>query len=236
MPLFNPSTASGNFTVQKAGTTVASRPTINFIEGSNISETVADNPGATSVDVTIAASVGAASAAGAYAVGTLNTFGEGSCLGDTLANIASQFIAAAAWPTANKAFYIPVQLLVAVTVYKIAWYNGATVGTNSVDVGIYTEAGTKIISTGSTLTAGASQPQVVDIADTALAPDTYFLAMAMNGTTDTVFRNAANGNHHRASGVQQQLTAFALPATATFAAYSDAYVPVIAAVFESSVF
>lgn len=236
MPLFNPSTASGNITVQKAGATVGSRSTLNFIEGSNISETVFDNPGATSVDVTIAASVGAASQAGAYMVGTLSSFGEGSISGEMVLNIGSAYTGTGTWGAANRAYYIPVQVLTTITVYKMVWLNGATVGTNSIDVGIYTAAGTRLVSGGGVLTSGVSVPQVVDITDTVLTPDTYFLGMSMNGITDTVLRNASNALQHRASGVQQQSTAYPLPATMAAAGQTDGFVPAVLAVYESATF
>lgn len=44
--------------VSKAGTTIGTRKQINFIEGSNSTLTVADNPGSDRVDVTVAASGG----------------------------------------------------------------------------------------------------------------------------------------------------------------------------------
>jgi len=54
-----------------------------------------------------------------------------------------------------------------------------SVGTNTVDCGIYNEAGTtKIASIGPTTTSGASAPQYVAFgASQTLAPDTYQLAM-----------------------------------------------------------
>lgn len=51
----------GAVEVAKAGTLISTRPRINLIQGSNVTLTVADNPGANRADVTIAAAAGAAS-------------------------------------------------------------------------------------------------------------------------------------------------------------------------------
>lgn len=44
--------------IRKAGTIISRRRDINFIEGSNITLTVADNPSSKRVDITIASSGG----------------------------------------------------------------------------------------------------------------------------------------------------------------------------------
>jgi hypothetical protein len=50
--------AASNLVFSKAGITVGTRPQLNLIEGSNVTLTVADNPGDNRVDVTIAATGG----------------------------------------------------------------------------------------------------------------------------------------------------------------------------------
>lgn len=49
-------------TIQSAGTPVTQRPTLNFIQGSNVTLTVADNAGSNRTDITIASTGGGASA------------------------------------------------------------------------------------------------------------------------------------------------------------------------------
>lgn len=44
--------------IRKAGTLIARRRTINFIEGSNVTLTISDNPSSDRVDVTIASTGG----------------------------------------------------------------------------------------------------------------------------------------------------------------------------------
>jgi hypothetical protein len=237
MPLFNPLTASGNVTVQKGGAVVGSRPAVNFIEGASVSIAAVDNPGASDVDVTVAASVGGAAASGAYMVGTLSTWGEGSVMGDLSANSLNVWQIAGTWPVANLAIGCPVQLLTAVTIYQLAWLNGATVSGN-VDIGIYNEAGTRLVSSGSTAQAGVSQSQAANTTDLALVPDTYFLVMSCDNVTATFGRYTGSFVLSRACGVIQQTAAFPLPATLAtpFTAIGQAFVPAIAAIYELATF
>lgn len=149
-------------------------------------------------------------------------------IGVELAGITSSFSSSAAtWPTANKAFYLPFRLAYPVIATKMFWLNGATVGTNAVDVGIYDQAGNRLVSIGSTTTSGASTVQTVDITDTTLNPGLYYMAMAVNGTTDTSFRTAPTAPMSRMLGIYEQTSAFALPATATFAVATAAHIPFI---------
>ena len=125
-------------------------------------------------------------------------------------------ISAVAWPTANKAFYFGISLPQPVIATKVWWLNGATVGTDSVDVGVYSADGTRIISGGGTVTSGASTTQMVDITDTMIPAGAIYLAMSMNGTTDTTFRAQGPTTvfQHKFLPVYHQTTAYVLPATA----------------------
>lgn len=97
--------------------------------------------------------------------------------------------ASAAWLGINTAVFIPFTIEQAVTVYRMGWYNGTTVGTNNLDAGIFDRTcSTLLVSTGSTLSAGASAPQQVDVTDTFLPAGDYHIALSCNGTTATVFR------------------------------------------------
>lgn len=233
MPVYNPSTATSSVTVQKAGTTIGSRPTLNLIEGTNATLTVADNAGLSEVDITVASTAGASSTAGEVVNGTLSTSGEGSIAAENMAFVGATN-SSGVWPAANRAIYVAVQLAFPVTVYQVGWWNGTAVSGN-VDVGIYDETGARLVSTGSTAQAGTSTIQTVDIADTALVAGTYFLAMAMDNTTGQVMRVSAQTLIQQVSPVAQQATAFPLPTTSTMATLALAYLPALSFQYAAAV-
>lgn len=123
------------------------------------------------------------------------------------------------WTTANLACYYPFYLPSYSVVLKLWWVNGGT-ATGNVDCGVYTEGGTRIVSTGSTGQSGASAIQEVNITDTTLAPGRYYMALACSSASSTIRSGLPNTNQCRSMGVLEQATAFALPSTATFAQVS----------------
>lgn len=152
------------------------------------------------------------------ASGTVNAFCMAS-LADLVMMRKAIFNTSTAWTTANRAIYIPFYIEAPVTAFQMAVSNGATVAGN-LDLGIYDVLGNKIVTKGTTVQTGASVMQALDITDTVLAPGTYFMAMSTDSTTATYIGSpviSGTGELFRAFGVQEQLTAFPLPATATFA-------------------
>lgn len=121
--------------------------------------------------------------------------------------------AAGAWTSANRAYYYPFHLEHPETFTQAFWINGATVGNNHVDVGVYTAAGKRLYSTGSTTTAGASAAQKVTGLTWTLPAGDFYLAMAVDGTTDTFQR--ATGTDLNEVGAFMEASAFPLPATMT---------------------
>lgn len=148
-----------------------------------------------------------------------------SMTGTQLANFSA--IGSGTWPTANLAIFIPFRITAPMTA-KLLWVaNGATASGN-IDLGIYDVAGTRIINKGSTAQSGTSAIQTLDITDTQIGPGVFYLAMAMDNTTGTTARYVPTAVTLCAFiGAAQMASAFALPATATFAAASNAYVPII---------
>lgn len=126
---------------------------------------------------------------------------------------------AVAWATANKAFYMPFSVDAPVTIVKMLVINGATVSGN-IDVGIYDRGGARLVSSGSTAQSGVSAVQEFNITDTVLNPGLYYLACAMDNTTGTLEMWTPSASLSRSFGLAEQASAFALPATATFAALS----------------
>lgn len=160
------------------------------------------------------------------AAGVIST---ASALGGSLSNAAA---ASTAWPSANLAIFVPFRLRAPVVVCKLVTGAGATAAGNF-DVGIFDAQGNKIVSSGATA-KGASVEQISDITDTQIGPGVYYLAMAADGTNnyEMVVPTGTSPvplQKTRLYGVVQMATAYTLPATATFAAATNAPIPAIAA-------
>lgn len=136
--------------------------------------------------------------------------------------------ASAVYPAANRALYIPFRISTPFLVKTLFCLNGAAVSGN-IDVGIFGQAGARLVSAGSTPQAGTNAIQIFDVTDTLLGPGRFYLAVAMDNGTGTLFRSAPTTVFPAGQGAAQQATAFALPATATLATYSSGYIPVIGA-------
>lgn len=130
-----------------------------------------------------------------------------------------------AYPTANKAFYIPFRLRFPITVTSL-WTANGTNASQTRDVGIYSWDGRRIVSAGSTAGSGTSTLQVYSITATTIGPGMFYLAMASSGTTNA-FLAAGPGDvrNEKPLGMFEQTTAFPLPATATFGTMVATYIP-----------
>lgn len=150
------------------------------------------------------------------------------CLGLDLLYVLSGGVGSAVW-TANLATYVPLVTRQPILVSQFFWMNGTVVDGNT-DVGIYSEDGaTKIASTGSTLNAGTSQIQTVDVSDVILATNRrYWLALASDSGTQTFWRGTPTARAQGFIGVKQQTSAWSagLPSSATFADPSVAVLPI----------
>lgn len=137
----------------------------------------------------------------------------------------------AVWPSANLAIFIPFRLAVPQIATRLFWSNGGTVSGN-VDAGLYSEDGTRLISTGSTAQAGVSAIQTVDITDTLLGLGSFYLALAVDNVTATIARLVfSTAAANKVLGLAEQAAAFALPANATFATVGQAYIPLVGVLF-----
>ena len=155
----------------------------------------------------------------------IHTLGAYSIGQESGRSVGSSSAASAAWPSANLAILIPFRLPAPLLVQRLFLLNGATASGN-VDIGIYDVAGTRLVSTGSTAQSGTSAVQSVDVTDTPLAAGLFYLALAMDGTTGTVQRKTtSNVASCKALGMAQVASAFALPATVTFATCTNAFIP-----------
>lgn len=150
----------------------------------------------------------------------IQSHGPAGLIGDMLSSGSS----AQVWQTTNRAIFMPIFLEYPVLAQAMAVR--VSVQSGNLDVGIYTLAGAKIVTSGTTAVAAAGL-QILDIADTWLAAGTYFLALSVNNTTASFFGSAQTDEVAVVCGVQQMNSAFVLPATATFANPQNSLQPLI---------
>lgn len=139
--------------------------------------------------------------------------------------------ASAAWPSANRALFVPFRLPRQMTVYQgvVGCGSGST---GNFDVGVYDSAGNKIVSSGATARA-ASTEVVANMTDTAIGPGLFYMAVAVDGTTNIVQQVPAAVGLTKMLGVLEMGSAYTLPATATYATVSAANIPMMALYFRS---
>jgi hypothetical protein len=130
----------------------------------------------------------------------------------------------ATWPTASLAMFYPTLIEVPVLATQIIVENGSPVSGN-VDVGIYNEFGTRLVSIGGAVQTGANALQVFNITDTFLAPGIYYRAIVFDNITAQIIRSSPPVELLRGAGVMQMATAYTLPTTATFAPCTTSCVP-----------
>lgn len=139
----------------------------------------------------------------------------------------SNTAATAAWPTANKAIFVPFRMTRPYLVTQMFTMNGG-VASGTVDIGIYTEDFTKIVSNGAVNQAGTNSVQTYNITDTLLGPGSYYMAMVISNTTGTTFRVASWGQAAllRLLGVLEQTSASPLPTLAAPVGITSIYLPI----------
>jgi len=149
-------------------------------------------------------------------------------VGAKLASIISTAAAAAVWPAANRTIYVPVTPHVPLLVKRMFVLNGGVVGTNTITVALYSSDSNALpasrLVTANATSAGANACQYFDITDTTLAAGVlYYMAVALNGTTATVFR-VQDGT---TNGAYTKFTEDTVcPATATPVVSATSYLPI----------
>lgn len=156
-------------------------------------------------------------------------------LGGFFANTANNGASIAVLDAALRVYYIPVRVPHRLPIRRVQWWNG-NLTTGTVDVGIYTESGVLLISTGATSTGLSSNWQSVAMS-TVLPRGRYYIGfVATSATQQFMVRSyASNGTIAlRSAGVLQQTVATGVLATsaspATFAAFTGIKIPFFALV------
>ncbi len=159
----------------------------------------------------------------------INNYGD-TMLGETL-RCTTSTASTNVYTTANTAIYCPFILPWSFLAQNILVR--VTTQSGNIDVGIYNEKGTRLVSSGST-TVAAAGTQVFNITDTWLTAGTYFMAVNVDNTT-AAFHSMVNtvlvDSIGRANGLQiQAVGAVTLPNPATFAAYTALSVPMMSVI------
>lgn len=147
-------------------------------------------------------------------VGRINSVAHTWTFGHYVSALGVTVINAGTGMVANQAYYIPLRVPFPVSISQAYVWNGATI-TSNFDIGVYTTAGTKLASIGSTAQSGASAVQKVAFS-LVLAASEYLLAFAADTNTGlygNVLLAATSGTYP--IGFRQEASAFPLPATAT---------------------
>lgn len=126
----------------------------------------------------------------------------------------------------NRACFYPFAVGDPILVSSAWWRNGTGTINGSVECGIYTEQGRRLVTTGSVTQVTSNVIQSASLSSPLhLTFGVYYAAFASNSATGTFFRWTVSENF-RMLGWTVQASAFPLPATATFAAANSLGFPV----------
>ena len=126
-------------------------------------------------------------------------------------------------PAANRALYCPLQVPVRFTVARFFSSNGSGVN-GTFDIGLFSQSGIKLISTGSTSQAGTTQAQYVDVTDQSFPPGFYYLGFVGSTVTTARYNAITFTDQYEARGagmLQEALGSAVLPAAMTPASYAS---------------
>ena len=135
--------------------------------------------------------------------------------------------AAAAWPAANRAHYVPIWFPASVVITELRV--GFTTAAGNYDLGLYDSNYSLIEAKGSTACSNAAHVFTLTKPQRVRGGDVFYGSLVLSSTSDSAFRAAPAG----VSGVHlglalENLGATALPSTATPAAPTEpAYLPLI---------
>jgi hypothetical protein len=135
--------------------------------------------------------------------------------------------ASAAWPSANRAIYVPFRVDRSITAVKMWWYKGGTItSATNFRAGVYSQDGTRLFRSVITgMSAGTNAIQEVDITDTRFGPGLFYMALSCSSTATVFFGAGLKGQMMRGMGVAQQAAASALPDPFTMAAMTATSIP-----------
>lgn len=157
-------------------------------------------------------------------VASINTFSEQSVGPSLNALTGGGAPSSAAWPAANDAIFIPIAISQKIVTKQLFFINGS-VASGNLDIGLYTQDGYRLVSSGSSLQTGTNAPQRIAISEISLSPGRYYMAAALDNGVGTVFRSNLTTLRLQEIGIAKMETAFPLPTIATFATVTSGLLP-----------
>jgi hypothetical protein len=132
--------------------------------------------------------------------------------------------ASVAYPLANLAIYVPFSVSEAVTVQE-GWVISGTVAGGNFDIGVYSAAGVRLTSSGSTARSASAVNNTTAMTNLDLAPGTrYYMAFSAD-TTANYIATASVAGLNEAMGILESTTSFVLPTNPTLSRTTRAYIP-----------
>lgn len=155
---------------------------------------------------------------------TVTTYSEGACGDEAFLRLGGNFTTVN--PVTNNPRYYPFILKSPVTVSSL-WFNNQSASGNF-DIGIYSQSGTKLVSTGSTAATGGPL-QLLSVTSTTLTPGAYYFAYVTNSASAIHGTITTNVSDCKMAGVLQQTagTVFPLPAVATMVTTTATAIPLM---------
>jgi hypothetical protein len=132
--------------------------------------------------------------------------------------------AAAGYPLANLALFIPFSVSIPV-IPITGWAYCGTIAGGNFDIGVYDTAGTRLVSSGATARAASTVVSTATLTATTLFPDRWYYMAFSADATSNYFSSASIAGIWATQGLVEATTAYVLPASVTFAVTTRAYCP-----------
>ncbi len=133
--------------------------------------------------------------------------------------------ASTAWPSANRAMFVPFWLPGPFVLASLFSYNGAT-ATGNIDIGVYGVDGSLIASKGTTAQSGTSTLQILTITAKVLLPGRYYMAISASSTSTTFVSRTPATNLTVRMGLLQAASQVPLATGPTLATAASAVLPI----------
>jgi len=132
--------------------------------------------------------------------------------------------ASAAYPLANLALYVPFSVSDVITAIE-GWVVTGSVAGGNFDIGIYSAAGSRLTSAGSTARTASAVNNTTTMTNLTLTPGVrYYMAFSADATSNYLASTQVAGIYE-AHGILESTTSFVLPASPTISRTTRAYLP-----------